>query len=357
MKINALAFSAALATASLWSPLASAAPLTTAEMLKLGEALAQKGDGKKAQVQLDKVLADPALTPAERGRAEQALGLALLQQKKLPEALPHLEKATALQPTSEKGWLYLGLARDQAGDTPGSIDAYQKGVAALPKSIALQHELGMALLGAGQNDKGADVLAKAAAKAEHDGELQADAAYALTLVGKFKDAREHAARAVEMSPDSPDALFVLGTAEAGLGNLKAAKQAYGDAIDSDETHVPALFQLGLLLQQQKDDAGAVTRFNRVLQVEPGHVRARAALGSSLARLGSDDKRAEALLTSTLQVDPKYATGHALLAEVYARQGKLKEAKKELEQAVKLKADDVEFKKRLSEIDAELKKKK
>jgi tetratricopeptide (TPR) repeat protein len=341
----------------LMAALATAAPMTTADMLKLGEALAQRGDGKKAQVQLEKVLADPALAPKDKARAEQALGLALLQQKKTADALPHLEAAATLAPTSEKAWLYLGLARDQANDAKGSLEAYKKGVAALPKSIALQHELGMALLAAGKNDEGADVLAKASAHAEQDGELMADAAYALTLVGKFKDAREHAARAVEMSPDSPDALFVLGSGEECLGNLMESKQAFLDAVESYETHVPALFQLGLLLQQQKDDAGAVARFTRILQVEPDHVRARAALGASLARLGSDDKRAEELLTSTLRVDPKYATGHALLAEVYARQGKWKEAKKELKTATKLKPDDAEFKQRLGEIDVELKKKR
>ena len=337
--------------------IAASAPASTADLLKLGEALANKGDGKKAQAQLEKVLADTTLSPADRARAEQAMGLALLQQKKPKDAIPHLEQATTLQPTSEKGWLYLGLAKDQNDDAKGSLDAYSRGVAAVPKSIALQHELGMALLAAGKNDEGADVLSKAAAKAEQDGELMADAAYALSLVGKFKDAREHAARAVEMSPDSPDALYVLGVAEAGLGNAKKAQQAFLDAVDSDETHVPALFELGLLLQRQKDDVGAVARFNRVLQVEPDHARAKAALGASLARLGTDDQKAEALLQQTLQVDPRYATGHALLAEVYARQGKWREAQKELSQAVKLKPDDADYKKRLAELDAEVKKAK
>ncbi len=341
----------------LMAALQAATGPSSSELLKLGEALVQRGDGKKAQTQLEKALADEALVPADRARGEQALGLALLQQKKIPDALPHLEKATSLAPTSEKGWLYLGLARDQQGDAAGSLEAYRKGVAAAPKSIALQHELGMALLSLGKNDDAAEVLTKAAGRAEQDGELIADAAYALTLVGRFPEAREHAARAVEMSPDSPDALFVLGTAEAGLGNLKQAKKTWLEALESDETHVPSLFQLGLLLQQEHDDAGAVVRFNRVLQVESGHLRAKAALGSSLARLGSDDKRAESLLLATLQVDPKYATGHALLAEVYARQGKLKEAQKSLQAALKIKSDEPEWTKRLKAVDAELQKKK
>src|SRR4051812_18304168 len=95
------------------SALAAAPTMTTAEMLKLGEALASKGDGKKAQAQLEKVLADTTLEPKDPPRAEQAMGLALLQKKKTADAVPHLEQATTLNPTSEKGWLYLGLAKDQ----------------------------------------------------------------------------------------------------------------------------------------------------------------------------------------------------------------------------------------------------
>ena len=329
--------------------LQAGAPPSTAELLRLGEALAQRGDGKKAQAQLEKVLADDTLAVADRARAETALGLALLQQKQPKDAVPHLEKATTLAPGVDKAWLYLGVAKDQLNDTAGALDAYKKGVAAAPKSVRLQHELGMALLSAGKNDEGAAVLVRAAAAAEADGELASDAAYALTLVGKFKEARDHAAHAVELSPDSPDALYVLGVAHAGLGDLKAAKAAFVEAIDSDETHVPALFQLGVLLQKQKDDAGAVEKFNRVLQVEPEHARARAALGSSLSRLGTDDKRAVELLSSTIQIDPKGAVPHALLAEVYARQGKKADARKELQAALKLKPDEPEWKRRLDEL--------
>jgi tetratricopeptide (TPR) repeat protein len=325
------------------------APPSTADLLRLGEALAQRGDGKKAQAQLEKVLADDALAPADRARAETALGLSLLQQKRPKDAVPHLDKATTLAPAVDKAWLYLGVANDQLGDTAGALDAYRRGVAAAPKSTSLQHEFGMALLSAGKNDEGAGVLVRAAAQAEQDGELMSDAAYALTLVGRFKEARDHAAHAVELSPDSPDALYVLGVAHAGLADLKAAKAAFVEAIESDETHVPALFQLGVLLQKQKDDAGAVEKFNRVLQVEPTHARARTALGVSLSRLGTDDKRAVELLSSSIQIDPKAALPHALLAEVYARQGKKAEAKKELQAALKLNPDEPSWKRRLDEL--------
>jgi tetratricopeptide (TPR) repeat protein len=326
-------------------------PPTSAELVTLGESLAARGDGRKAQAHLEKALADDALPAAERARGEAALGLALLQQKKPADAAAHLERSTTLLPTVDKTWLLLGVAKDQQGDTGGALDAYRRGTQACPKSTALAHEYGMALLAAGRNDDGAAVLTGAAARAEQDGELMSDAAYALTLVGRFREAKDHASHAVELNPDGPDALYVLGVAEAGLGNLKAARTAFEEAIDADETHVPALFQLGVLLQRQKDDAGAVRRFQRVLQVEPEHARARAALGLSLARLGTDDQRAVTLLQETLRVDPRAALAHALLAEIHARQGQRADAIKSLQAALKLKPDEEAWKRRLEELKA------
>ena len=331
--LNALLISLSLAQA----------PLSTQEMVKLGEALALRGDGKKAQVQLEKALAaegDGALDGKTRARAERALGLALLQQRKGKDAVGHLETSATLDGSVEKTWLYLGLAKDQVGDTKGSIQAYRDGAKALPKSISLQHELGMALLSAGLNVEGATVLDKAAAKAEHNGELMADAAYGLSLVGRFQDAREYAMRAVEMSPDSPDALYTLGMSELGLGKGKEAAAAFAEAIDSDETHVPALFQLGLLLQAQGDDKGAAKRLTTVLRVDPDHTRAKAHLGVSLVRLAGAkaEPRAEGLLRDAVAADPSLAIAWATLGDVEARNGKIKDASASLKKALKLKAE-------------------
>ncbi len=316
----------------------AAAPMSSQDLLTLGEGLVNRGDGKKAQPHLEKALTDKALSTADQARAEAALGMALLQQKKGKEAIVHLELATTLAPKREKSWLLLGLAKDQLDDTAGSLAAYAKGAESVPASTALKHEYGMALLSAGKNVEGAEVLQKAATKAEHDPELWADAAYALSLVGRFKEAREFSARAVEMSPDNPDALYTLGMAEAGLGNTKAAKQAFKEAIDSDELHVPAQFQLGVLLQADNDDKGAVARFTQVLKVEPDHARAKAALGASLGRLNTADPRAESLLRAAVAADAKLAVGWASLGDLLARQGQINEAKKALQTAIKLKRE-------------------
>ena len=107
----ALVFSGALA----------AAGITTAEKVKLGEALVGRGDAKKAKPHLEAALAAADIADDDKAKASQALGLALIQLKKPADAVAHLELATKMRPKNEKAWLYLGIAKDQAGDAAGSI--------------------------------------------------------------------------------------------------------------------------------------------------------------------------------------------------------------------------------------------
>ncbi len=45
-------------------------------------------------------------------------------------ALPHLERAVALDPGYSAAWKLLGKARTALGDIPGAREAYQHGIAA-----------------------------------------------------------------------------------------------------------------------------------------------------------------------------------------------------------------------------------
>ena len=346
MHVHALLFALSLAQA----------PPTPEELVKLGEALVQHGDAKGAIPRLDKALADPATSDAQKARAEAAYGLALLQLKKPKDAVAHLENATKLDPNNEKGWQLLGVAHDAAEQFAEAIASYQKGVAAVPKSPTLKHELGMALLEAGRNDDAAKVLVDACKLAPNDPEIHMDAAYALTLTGAFKDAKEQASLAVSLAPDSPDAYYNLGRAEAGLGNAKAAKDALKRALDVDEVHVPSLVQLGLLESAAGDDASAAKRFMRVLQVEPDDAKAKAGLGVSLGKLGNDDVKAGKLLEEAVHVDPKNVQALALLGDVEERAGKLDDAIRHYESVKKLRPDDARVKKKLDELRDEKKKK-
>lgn len=313
-------------------------PLTPQDSLRLGESYAEKGDHKKAAKELDKVLKAEGLTDDERARAHRAYGLALLQAQKHADAATQLEKSLALK-ASEKGFLLLGMAYDGAGKAPDAIAAYRRGVDKMPKSGPLHHELGMALLQAGSARDAATALSKAAALSPADAEVKTDLAYALVVDGKFKEAKEQASLALSMGRDNADAYFNLGNAEAGLGDAAAAKQAFERAVDVDELHVPSLLHLGLLHQRLGDDKAAVARFLRVLQVEPGHPRAQAGLGASLARVGTDDDKAQALLEKSIQIDPRYVSGHVLLGDIATRRGDLDAAVKRYEAAKKLAPDD------------------
>ena len=235
-----------------------------------------------------------------------------------------------------------------------AVAAYKRGIEAIPTSATVAHELGMSLLQAGQNDDGVAALGKAAKLRDSDPEILVDYAYGLVLVSKYKEAREQAGLAINLSPENADAYYNLGNAEAGLGNAKKARGAFERAVEVDELHVPSLLHLGLLEQQANEDKAAVAHFLRVLQIEPDHPRAKTALGTSLAKIGTADKRAKALLSKSVDVDPKYAQGHALLGDIAEREGDLAEAVRRYERVQKLRPDDAAVTARLEDLRAKKK---
>lgn len=330
------------------------APPTTEELVKLGEGLAGRGDGKKAIGHLDRALSAADLSIEQRGRAEKAYGLALLQMKNPKDAAAHLERAVEASPKDEKAWLLLGVAFDGAEQYGNAIAAYKKGADQLPKSPTLKHELGMALLQAGKNDEAAKVLVEGTKLAPQDPELATDASYALVVTGKHKEAKEQASLAVSLAPESADAYFNLGSAEAGLGNARAARDALKRALDHDDLHIPSLLQLAHLDAAAGKDADAAKGWLRVLQVEPDNARAKAGLGIALGRLGTDDGKAKGLLEHAVHVDPKNAQAHALLGDIAERAGDLDQAIKRYDAVKKLMPNDAAVKARIEELKAKKK---
>jgi Flp pilus assembly protein TadD len=86
-------------------------------------------------------------------------------------------------------------------------------------------------------------------------------------------------------------------------------------------------------------------------VEPDDARAKAGLGVSLAKIGSDDNKAAALLEETVHVDPKNIQALAMLGDVDERLGKFDDAIKRYQQVQKLRPDDARVKKHIDELKA------
>ncbi len=123
-------------------------------------------------------------------------------------------------------------------------------------------------------------------------------------LGRLEDARDVLLRAHEISPQSPGALLNLGTV---LYNQGESVAAAGDSTTSAE-----LFQ------------SSADRLREAIDRDPFSAPAHLRLGSALYKLGDLDL-AEAALLRALEFDPGLIDSRLMLANVYIRQSKFREA--------------------------------
>ena len=123
------------------SPERSLAQPDAAAEAQRGKAAMTRGDFETAATvyaQLVKAF------PADAG-IRLNLGMALSMSDRLGEAMPHLERAVALQPTLAAAWLFLGANWLQMGETAKAVPVLRKVVALEPGNVRARTLLGDAL--------------------------------------------------------------------------------------------------------------------------------------------------------------------------------------------------------------------
>jgi tetratricopeptide (TPR) repeat protein len=124
--------------------------------------------------------------------ARRYLAAALVEQERGTEALPYIEQALRLDPTSG---LMFGL-------------------------------LSLAFAQSGQADSAAHAAETATAKAPDNPTVYVFAGRAMQSIGRFSDAATYLRRAVVLNPNDPQALSRLGMAEASMGHSVIAAQIF-----------------------------------------------------------------------------------------------------------------------------------
>src|SRR5687768_18088082 len=169
-------------------------------------------------------------------------------------------------------------------------------------------------------------------------------------VGMIDQAKSALQRSLKLLPDQPSYLLALGVAWLTGGDLFEAEKLFRRLIaiqpdnSLDQLHlgyvllnqkkyrdaqlwleksarspnaIPEVFYyLGLVAQEQNDEARAIPLFEKALQKIPNYVHARIALGSSYMKL-RNYTRARAVLETAVKLDPNEPTAPHILAHVYA----------------------------------------
>jgi len=280
-----------------------------------------------------------------RGGVEASMrrGQDLLRNGKVEEAERAFLEATRLDPSEVLAWNGLGQARHAMKNWPSSLEAFERARDLAPKEAKLHANVGICRF-----------------------ELQ-----------EYEGATEALGQALRLDPSYGKPRIFLGRIAAERGDLRAAEEELRQAAASSPQEPLAPYYLGLFLFKARRYAEAAEAFEACLRISPDLPSAHLNLGLSLVRLGQREKGEAHLerfrrLTEVLLKDqerrlkvatrltaareevesgrlegalrwaleardlaPEVPAVHALLAEIYARQGRREESERERREFLRL----------------------
>ena len=204
---------------------------------------------------------------ADDAQLSTRLGVALVERQSRRDALPHLQRAVALDADQEEARYHLGRLYLQLG-----MQAAGEATLALFQRLQRHHT---------------DIL-------------------------DFKTA-------IVLNPDDAQAYFALGAVYSRLGRLTAASQAYRAALTINRSHLDALNNLGNIHLRRREVDDALRVFGQLLERDSTYVRGHNGLGSAWV-LAGNPTRAAASFRKALELDPQYGPARAALARLRAGAG-------------------------------------
>ena len=284
------------------------------------------------------------------------LGLAndLARRGECADALDSASAATGLLETARL--VVEGMCDFRANDLPAAIGRLEKAVAAAPGDKQAAIFLGRAYAASGKPEQGVRVL-KAwmatggddpdglywtgvfydqLAQQTYDGMVKSHPESYLVLETqgdqllqrqKYDEALEAYRKALSLAPSTPGLHFNLGNTYWRMAKLDQAALELAAELKLNSAHAQANYELGDIAVKQGDVDRGLALLNKALALNPALIEAHRSLGR--AHLSKREYE-EALRQFSIveRAQPADHTIHALLASVYQRMGRTREAAEE-----------------------------
>ena len=143
-------------------------------------------------------------------------------------------------------------------------------------------------------------------------------------------------------PPAIAASMILGSClvltEQQLGYWQNSEKLFAHAVAVTKNNSIAHYNLGVALEKRGYQAGAITNYQAVLRLNPGHVHAHINLGNCFSKTGRTSE-ALAQYQAAIQLDPKEPLAHVNLGTLLVGLGRFDEAMSQYGQAAQLDPDD------------------
>jgi tetratricopeptide (TPR) repeat protein len=230
---------------------------------------------------------------SENHLAHGNLGLLLLEERRVDEAMAHFRAAVAARPQAPKTHVNLGVGLSALGRPDEALAAYETAVRLGPTQPLAHYNLGLALAERGRLDE---------AVRHYEEALRLDPGYAKARVnlglvlanrGRLEDAIVQYRAALVLDPGLSAAHNNLAVALERTGAIDEAVAAYRVAVRLQPDDPRARFNLGAALLGQGRPAEAVAEYREVVRLDPAIPEAYAALGEALEASGDQTAAASA----------------------------------------------------------------
>lgn len=233
--------------------------------------------------------------------AHNNLGVALVNQGKIDEAVSHYVEAMRLKSDFEQVHYNLGFAFFQKGNTQKAIDYYLEALRLKPDYAAGHSNLGVALQKEGRMDEAIGHFLEAL-RIRPDAGVYNNLGAAFLGKGKTLKAIDNYLKALRLKPDYVDAHYNLGIALEKKGRLDEAAGHYLKALNIRPDYVAAHNNLGIILEKKGHVDEAIGHYMAALRINPDFEKVHNNLGIAFSLKGNI-KRAIYHFNEALRLNP------------------------------------------------------
>ncbi|MGK7932119.1 MAG: tetratricopeptide repeat protein [Microcystaceae cyanobacterium] len=312
----------------------------------LGVLLELKGELKEAILAYKKAI---EINP-QHADAYNNLGVALYNNNQLEEAVVAYKKAIEINPQFAKAYYNLGNALQDKNQLEEAVVAYKKAIEINPQFAKAYHNLGNTLYKNNQLEEAITAYEKAIEINPQYAETYNNLGWALYNWALYTHNRLEEAiaayeKAIEINPQYADAYNNLGLALYTNNNqLEEVIVAFQKSIEINPRYADAYNNLGWTLYTNNQLEEAIAAYETALEINPQYLPAYVNLGIALSDKNQLDKAIAAFKkvlsfpiggTPTATSTPPQTIAHNGLGLVYQQQGKLNEAFKAYDAALKI----------------------
>jgi tetratricopeptide (TPR) repeat protein len=228
----------------------------------------------------------------------------LIKAGKNEEAIPILKEAVGRTPDN-------GPIQFTLGKTYIATKQYDQAIAPLQKSLAVKPDMAGAhfYLGVAYSEMGQDAQALKEFEAEIPISPQQDSAYSNAAAlyekqGNLDKALEYYKKAAELAPTRPELHASMASIYEKKGDQTAAEAEYKALAESDPAHAAVTwYNVGATAKNSDKNDDAVKAFQKAVAIDPSYAVAHRELGYALVKQG-DFKGAVTQFNKYLELLPK-----------------------------------------------------